>query len=36
MQIKELEEYLGVQLFERSTRAVLPSAAGSRYYERFR
>jgi DNA-binding transcriptional LysR family regulator len=34
MQIKELEEDLGVQLFERSTRGVLPTAAGIRYYDR--
>jgi LysR family nitrogen assimilation transcriptional regulator len=32
MQLKELEGYLGVQLFERSTRGVVPTVAGDRFY----
>jgi LysR family nitrogen assimilation transcriptional regulator len=32
MQIKELEDSLGLQLFERSTRGVEPTAAGERFY----
>jgi DNA-binding transcriptional LysR family regulator len=32
MQIKELEDTLGLQLFERSTRGVEPTAAGERFY----
>jgi DNA-binding transcriptional LysR family regulator len=32
MQVKELEDSLGLQLFERSTRGVEPTAAGERFY----
>ncbi len=32
MQIKELEDTLGMQLFQRSTRGVAPTAAGERFY----
>ena len=32
MQVKELEDTLGVQLFERSTRGVEPTAAGEKFY----
>jgi DNA-binding transcriptional LysR family regulator len=34
MQIRELEDSLGMQLFERSTRGVEPTMAGERFYER--
>lgn len=34
MQIKELEERLGVRLFERSSTGVTPTNAGDRLYER--
>ncbi len=34
MQIRELEESLGLQLFERSTRGVEPTTAGERFYAR--
>ncbi len=32
MQVKELEDTLGLQLFERSTRGVEPTAAGEKFY----
>jgi DNA-binding transcriptional LysR family regulator len=32
MQIKELEDSLGLQLFERSTRGVEPTVAGEKFY----
>lgn len=32
MQVKELEDSLGLQLFERSTRGVEPTAAGEKFY----
>ncbi len=34
MQIKELEERLGLRLFERSSTGVTPTSAGDRLYER--
>jgi LysR family transcriptional regulator, nitrogen assimilation regulatory protein len=33
LQIKNLEESVGVQLFERHARGVLPTAAGERFYD---
>lgn len=34
MQIRNLEEHLGTELFERSSRGVRPTRAGQRFYDR--
>lgn len=35
MQMRHLEEELGVRLFERSSQGIVPTRAGERFYERF-
>jgi DNA-binding transcriptional LysR family regulator len=35
MQMRNLEEELGLRLFERSSQGIVPTPAGERFYERF-